>query len=227
MLELRDALLDAAGSSSDASKHLRVARACVPLREWVQCLAAVKAGQSSTSVATAGSEQREELAKYRNLAEAELAGRSEERLLSEIRASIFDKDNSVDSSFVPHGVYNDMRALHFAVASGDVRLLEGLVSLGAALDLPPIEHSSASTGTGFFGQTTLPLPPGCTALVFGCMTLALNFAMQGLNSPQDVVNASLSAAAVWCFSAQTAPPASLSPRRAAPTATRHLRTSRA
>jgi hypothetical protein len=62
--------------------------------------------------------------------------------------------------------YTNLNALHYAVAIGDVPLMEELVARGAALDFPVMAANAP-------GVPPLPAPPGSTALLLACAFLAI------------------------------------------------------
>mmetsp|Transcript_37986 Transcript_37986/g.68398 ORF Transcript_37986/g.68398 Transcript_37986/m.68398 type:complete len:185 (-) Transcript_37986:1206-1760(-) len=96
-----------------------------------------------------------------------------------------NKDMSLDTTCFDHPTYSHLNALQYAALQGDVKLLEGLVSLGAALDYA--YDSANSTTTRRNDSMKTKKPPGSTALLFALVgvlhvrqSLAIMHATRGL-----------------------------------------------
>lgn len=161
--ELREAERAARKDPRSSCAQARVvAKAARKLRQWKKCKTVSKLGLSFQP----NKKLRKELEDCLKAAESELAVAS---VVGEAQHQTFCKEvmsgtMSVDEIRAEHPVYTNLSILHYAVLQGDVRLMEELVALGAALDFP-VFQDDADTSTN-------PAPAGSTALSLGCAILA-------------------------------------------------------
>jgi hypothetical protein len=150
----------AAKKSRAAGAQLRLAIAAYKLRDFKKLKIAANLG-----LALEPSEGEKELLK-------EYFGKSKEQkeiiidrniLLQHMRRPGADCDHfSFSSDAVP---FTNLNILHYAVMIGDVTLMEEVVALGAALDFPVSDKNAVDI-------PPLPAPPGSTALLLACVSLA-------------------------------------------------------
>jgi hypothetical protein len=157
--ELGDAE-SAAKKSRSAGAQLRLAIAAYKLRDFKKVKTAANLG-----LALDPSEGEKELLK-------EYVEKSKEQKEMIIDRNVFEQqirppvakcdDFHLSSDTVP---FTNLNALHYAVVTGDITLMEEVVKLGAALDFP-VSDTNASE------LPPLPAPPGSTALLLACAMLA-------------------------------------------------------
>jgi hypothetical protein len=159
--ELGDAE-SAAKKSRSAGAQLRLAIAAYKLRDFRKLKAAANLG-----LALDPSEGEKELLK-------EYIEKSKEQkemiidrniLLQHMRIPGFDCDDFCFSSNTCS--FTNLNILQYAVVTGDVTLMEEVVALGAALDLPVKDESAP-------GVPLVSAPPGSTALLLACALLAMH-----------------------------------------------------
>jgi hypothetical protein len=76
--------------------------------------------------------------------------------------------SDLDHLICKHSTFDGLNALQYAAVTGDVQLLEKLVSLGAALDYPCDDYYNAPTAPG-----KEPKLPGSTPLLCAVENIAL------------------------------------------------------
>lgn len=172
-----------AEASSSLDHVLRVCRAYRMMRQWEELQdATTKALRCLNSVSTrtrtrgadnsSEEETRQELLSYQKAATDKLKMKSlvTASHIKEFFHSVLTEDTPIDKCIFEQESFNNLNCLQYATVQGDIRLLEGVVALGAALDYPPSEDVS-TTGVGY-DQHGEAAPPECTALLLGCVILA-------------------------------------------------------
>jgi hypothetical protein len=165
--ELEDAE-KAARKSRSAGAQLRLAIAAYKLREFKKLKVAANLG-----LALDPSEGEKELLKeYVEKSKEQKEMRLERNYIKQL----YEPDGDCDSfrfcsSIIP---FTNLNILQYAVVTGDVALMEEIVALGAALDLP-VKDKNAQ------GVPPLPAPPGSTALLLACALLAMVGEMERRN----------------------------------------------
>jgi hypothetical protein len=169
--ELREAEAQAeAEISTSAETHLRVARAAGKLRLWEKCQAAAETGVSIGPE----SPLRAQLIECQKQAVGELF--IKERFINSppprhyevIRKRIIREAQDVNTTHSSNPTFSNLNVLQSAVLLGDVRILEDVVSLGAAIDYPVLAEGWYEPHQG--DETA---PQGTTALAMCCATLVL------------------------------------------------------
>jgi hypothetical protein len=158
--ELEDAE-SAARKSRSAGAQLRLAIAAYKLRDFNKLKFAANLG-----LALDPSEGEKELLK-------EYVEKSKEQKEMRLNRNILEQQirrpgrrcNTArfSSSITP---FTNLNVLHYAVVTGDVTLMEEVVALGASLDVPVLHTNVPDI------RPVLPAPPGSTALLLACVTLA-------------------------------------------------------
>jgi hypothetical protein len=167
--ELREAEAQAkADNSTSAEPHLRVARAARKLRLWKKCKSAAETGLSISPEGPL----RAQLVECQKQADEQLSSKSSidheyEEVLNAIKDGLAQSVDIIPSS---SPTFNNLNILQAAVLQGDVRVFEEVVALGAAIDYPVLTESQNDPN---LSETISPAPPGTTALVMCCATLAL------------------------------------------------------
>ena len=95
-------------------------------------------------------------------------------------------NNTVDDDLFNDGCFQNLNFVQFAALCGDIRLLEKVVSLGAAIDYPTPTQTYYEDSRGELA------PPNCTALVLACVVLAVHSQLSGLVPPGSSLNQRLS-----------------------------------
>jgi len=163
--ELRQASQEAKASPPTAANQLRLARATCKLRQWSKCAKAASKGLSLHPSA----EEKLQLKICNNLAEEAMRSQSQSLLYTwsefkEVYRPMFASGKGdINNTTTSDSLYANLSVLQHAASIGDVPLLESIVSLGAALDLPVSTKELPDR---------LNFPPGATALVIVCTTLA-------------------------------------------------------
>lgn len=145
--------------SSDAV--VRAARAARVMRRF-ESLEKILAKAEAGGVAIDGADDRALLSRFREEAAAWKARRTrvDEPAVVDLFRRAMNDDMSLDTCTMDHPTYAGLSALQYAACTSDVRLLEKLVALGAALDF---EHKSPSPRRA--ERTAVAKPSGCTALL--------------------------------------------------------------
>lgn len=166
-----------AKTTPSIDNFLRLCRAYRMLRQWEDLVkwsdkVLVKLTQNDDNNDL---ELRQELLKYKQEAETVLSKRS--RVDHSDLRDWFDKimagDQCVDDSVWQQQSFSNLNSLQWAVMQGDIRMMEKVVALGAALDYPPMNLNHPIGG----GE---PAPPDCSALLIACSSLALNATIRKL-----------------------------------------------
>jgi hypothetical protein len=162
--ELGDAE-SAAKRSPSAGAHLRLAIAAYKLRDFKKLKAAVNRG-----LALDPSEGEKELLKEY----VEKCKEQKEMILPrDLIKKMYEPSTDCDTFRFVSDIcpFTNLYILQHAVLTGDVALMEEVVALGAALDFSIGDKSASDI-------PPLPAPPGSTALLLACATLAVNGEME-------------------------------------------------
>jgi MYND finger len=89
-----------------------------------------------------------------------------------MRHTVIKLGQSPNTLFLDFHVYQNANILQVAALSGDVRLLEAVVALGAALDWPFVINSGR-VGRDDISDSAVVLPSDASTLVMACVTLAI------------------------------------------------------
>jgi len=176
-MELEDAekLLKRKGAT--VNNLLRLCRAYWTMRQWGnlknradQLLARSEEANESTS------DVKEELARYQREALQELSvpSRVTDASLRDYFHHVLTEHVSIDESIFDNQYFNNLNLLQFAAIEGDVRLLEKVVALGAAIDFPPPPPPQQENDNFTTGHLQGVAPPSCSALLLACASLIMN-----------------------------------------------------
>eukprot|EP00978_Attheya_sp_CCMP212_P001454 scaffold3046_cov51-Attheya_sp.AAC.3 len=178
---------------------IRLAQAHRTMRHWEELKHVSQAGLSSLLSAVSGSEsdmdaqQREQLLLKECLVDAE-HHLSIETIINDEDNGLFIKtmlqeakrgEIDLDTTLIGHAQFSNLNALQFAAIEGDVRFLEKLISLGAAIDYTDNVHHDTHTKKGPTSASQIKMkgnsnsnskqatkPVGATALTLAVMMLA-------------------------------------------------------
>ena len=94
-----------------------------------------------------------------------------------------------------HSILANLNVLQVATLEGDIRLVEGIVAIGAALDFPVLAgfHPNMPRGTLVHGVPVQRAPDGATALLLVCLNFAMYSSLssiQLLSFPPAILGAS-------------------------------------
>lgn len=162
--ELKKAEGAAKKDARNAAKQLRVAKAAHALRQWKKCKTVAQLGL----LFEPQKKDRKQLRTYLNAAKAELAiysGVDQQWFQKEVIENVMSGGN-LDEVAVSLPEFTNLNILQCAAIIGDVRMLDSLVSLGAALDYPVLDINDPN-------KPPSPAPAGSTALVLVCAALAI------------------------------------------------------
>ncbi|GKY92057.1 hypothetical protein MPSEU_000177200 [Mayamaea pseudoterrestris] len=176
-IELRNAIEDAENGSS--KKQLKVAETAAIMRQWKICKNSAERGLKSCSKnkEKTNNKKKKKLTELKAMANKELAIESTvdspsfaQDLLPNIRKHMTNV--SFVKSCAPQAQFTNLTLLQSAACIGDVRLVESMVALGAAVDIP-VKSDSPHTHEPHF-----PAPNGSTALVLGVARLSMHKIME-------------------------------------------------
>lgn len=153
---------------------------CKKAAEVGLSLAAAGGGDENEDAAAEEERYKQELTECLRTALTELAVQSlvddDPQFAREVVPSVMNGDIGIDLYLMYSGnpCYTNTNWIQYAAARGDVRLLEAVVALGAALDYP-VNNAHHST------KLHVPAPSGSTALVLAMASVAMFKKMERLD----------------------------------------------
>ena len=166
---------------------LRVCRAYRMMRKWEELQKAATQALDclKTSRANSTTETKQELLSYIKITTTYLERKSmvTDSHIRDWFHRILTEDAAIDTCIFEQESFLNLNCLQFATIQGDIRLMERVVSLGAAIDYPP-PKSSEVTG-GYQQSHGEAAPPDCTALLLGCVILAQHELTKKLKVPNS------------------------------------------